>query len=206
MPLTSLFGPAPNAPRRPVATLLSGPTAEPVSLAEAKAWLKVESADDDLLIGALVTAARLTVEATARRLLLTQGWRLTLDAWPASGIVKVELGPVQAMTALRSLDDQGIATSYDPAGFQLDRTREPARILPLGQSAPVTSRLVAGVEIDLTLGYGASPTDVPQPLRQAMLMLVALWYENRGDRIGDKPGDLPADVLALIAPYRRLRI
>jgi len=206
MPLTSLFGPAPNAPRRPVATLLSGPTAEPVSLAEAKAWLKVESADDDLLIGALVTAARLTVEATARRLLLTQGWRLTLDTWPASGIVAVELGPVQAVTALRSFDEQGVETSYDPASFQLDRTREPARILPLGQSAPVTGRLVADIEIDLTLGYGSAASDVPQPLRQAMLMLVALWYENRGDQAGDKPGDLPADILALVAPFRRPRI
>jgi len=62
-----------------------------------------------------------------------------------------------------------------------------------------------GIEIDLIAGHGA-PADVPEPFRQAMLMLVARWFENRGDATGHGDARLPADVLALIAPFRRARL
>ena len=39
-------------------------------------------------------------------------------------------------------------------------------------SPPAPGRAVAGIEIDVVAGYGA-PADVPSPLRQAILMLVA---------------------------------
>ena len=207
MALTSIFGPIPVALKRPVASLLTGPALEPLQLADAKSWLKIDDSDNDLLISALITASRLAVEAASRRLLISQTWRLTLDAWPADGVVKVEIGPVQSLSALRGYDAAGVATSYDPAGFQLSRAGGPARIAPAGQNAPLTGRPFAGIELDLLIGYGPNPTDVPQPLRQAMLLLIALWFENRGDSMGnDKAQALPPEVEALIAPFKRPRI
>ena len=119
----------------------------------------------------------------------------------------MQIGPVQSLSAIRSYDAAGVATSYDPVGFQLDKAASPARIVPITPSAPVTGRPFGGIELDLLIGYGANPADVPQPLRQSMLLLIALWFENRGDAIGnDKAQVLPPQVEALIAPFKHLRI
>ena len=72
---------------------------------------------------------------------------------------------------------------------------------------PPPGRAVAGIEIDVEAGYGATASDVPEPLKQAIRQLVAHWYENRG---AGAPGEsalrMPATVAALIAPYRVLAL
>jgi uncharacterized phiE125 gp8 family phage protein len=65
--------------------ILTAPVAEPLALDEARAFLRADTNDDDELIASLIAAARTHVEALTRRALITQGWRLTLDAWPADG-------------------------------------------------------------------------------------------------------------------------
>ena len=55
-----------------------------MTLAEAKAYLRVEHDDDDDVIAALIAGARVHVEAQTRRALITQSWRLIRDAWPAT--------------------------------------------------------------------------------------------------------------------------
>jgi len=67
--------------------LLAGPAAEPVTLAEAKQFLRVEHDDDDDIIAALIAGSRIHVETQTRRALITQSWRLTRDVWPAAGWV-----------------------------------------------------------------------------------------------------------------------
>src|SRR5687768_8644956 len=61
---------------------ISGPAVEPVSIAEAKAHLRLDGSEDDALVGALVAAARVAVEVEIRQVLVAQGWRVSLDAWP----------------------------------------------------------------------------------------------------------------------------
>ena len=49
--------------------------------------------------------------------------------------------------------------------------------------------------------------DVPEPLRQAIRLLVAHWYENRGlVAAGSQTAMLPSTVAALVAPYRMLSL
>ena len=62
--------------------LIAVPTAEPVTLAEAKAWLRVDTTDEDATISTLIDSARENVEATTRLRLMAQGWRIVLDRWP----------------------------------------------------------------------------------------------------------------------------
>ena len=57
--------------------------------------------------------------------------------------------------------------------------------------------------MEVRAGYGATAEDVPAPLRQAVRLIVARWFENRGDA---DPGPAPPDVMALVAPFRRVRI
>ncbi len=63
--------------------LLTPPTAEPVSLVEAKLHLRVEDNADDVLIGALITATRMQAEHDTRRALVTQTWVTALDKFPS---------------------------------------------------------------------------------------------------------------------------
>lgn len=66
-----------------------------------------------------------------------------------------------------------------------------------------------GIEVDFTAGYGAAADHVPEPLRQAVLMLAGFWFERREGlaEAGSPQGlGLPGALSALIAGYRRVRL
>jgi uncharacterized phiE125 gp8 family phage protein len=79
--------------------LLTAPAVEPLSLDEARDYLRVETNDDDALIGALIAGARIHVEAQTRRALITQSWRLSLDAWPEDGRIEVVPAPLRCLAS-----------------------------------------------------------------------------------------------------------
>ncbi|PTW57658.1 putative phiE125 gp8 family phage protein [Breoghania corrubedonensis] len=177
--------------------LISPPAGEPVSLAQAKAFLRVDHNDEDALIEALVTAARLQVENATGRALMSQGWRTVLDAWPAHRVVRITRSPVAAIDAVTVYDADGVASVLDPDDLRLDTAGRPSRLV-VSASAPAPGTAVNGIEIDFTAGYGTA-ADVPEPLTLAIRRLVAHWYENRESNPG---GDVPGPVAALLAPYR----
>jgi uncharacterized phiE125 gp8 family phage protein len=183
--------------------LLSGPAVEPVELDDAKAFLKVETADDDDVIAALIAGARVHVEAQTRRALITQSWRLIRDAWPADGRIAIVPVPLVTLDAARVYRLDGTTQAIDPSSFIVDGAAAPA-LLAFGPGAPpAPGRVAAGIELDVTLGYGEEPDDVPADLRQAIRILVAHWYENRGlIAAGGAVAVLPQTVAALLAPHR----
>ncbi len=75
--------------------LITPPAVEPVTLADAKAYLRVDNDDDDGVISALIAGARSHIEAQTRRALITQAWRLVRDAWPGDGRIAVLPSPLQ---------------------------------------------------------------------------------------------------------------
>ena len=187
--------------------LLSGPAAEPIALAEAKQFIRVEHDDDDDVIGALIVGSRIHVETQTRRALITQSWRLTRDVWPETGCLPVLPVPVKTLDAVRIYNADGTTQTIDAAAFVLDKAAAPARLAFTRGALPAPERPVGGIEIDVTCGYGDAPDDVPEPLRQAIRLLVAHWYENRGlVAIGHEIAVLPQTVTALIAPYRVLAL
>ncbi|MDO9414027.1 MAG: head-tail connector protein [Pseudolabrys sp.] len=184
--------------------LLTAPAVEPLSLAEAKAFLRVEHNDDDDVIGALIAASRIHVEAQTRRALITQTWRITLDAWPEDGRLKVAPAPLRELSATRVYDDGGVAHAVDAESFVVDSGGSALAFAPWALPAP--GRIVAGIELDVICGYGDAATDVPEPLRHALRLLVAHWYENRGLAALGAVTILPSTVATLIAPYRMLSL
>lgn len=183
------------------AILLVPPSAEPWSVAEAKAFLRVEHDDDDAVIAALIAAARGHVEALTRRALLNQTWRFVLDRWPADGRLSLRMGPLRGVTAARVFDAAGNAHSIDVETFVADAAADV--IASPCWALPPPGRATAGIELDVELGYGANAPDVPDALRHAIRLLVAHWYENRGlAAIGATVAMLPAGVGALVGPYR----
>lgn len=189
------------------AILLTPPALEPVSLADMKLFLRVAHDDDDDVIAGLIAAARLHVEARSRRALIAQTWRLVRDVWPASGRLPILPVPLIAITAIRVFDADGMPHSLDVGDFAVDTASAPA-VLAFAREAPrPPDKIEAGIELDISAGYGEAPDDVPAPLRQAVRMLVAHWYENRGViAVSGEVAAMPASVSSLIAPFRVLSL
>ncbi|EJW10149.1 Gene Transfer Agent (GTA) ORFG06 [Rhodovulum sp. PH10] len=187
-----------------MAMLLQPPAAEPLSLAEAKLVLRVEHDTDDDLIATLIAAARRHVEAVTRRALLVQTWRLARDAWPASGRIAVLPAPLRTVVAARVFDAAGTARAIDPEIFTLDPTNAPGVIAVAPHVPRAPGRRTAGIEIDVSVGYGETAAEVPAPLVQAVRMLLAHWYANRAVVAETSAQPLPLGVAALLAPWRVL--
>ena len=188
------------------AALITPPTIEPVSLDDTKAHLRLDTDDDDALLTAAIVSARIHVEAATRRALIEQGWRVYLDAWPQSRIVRLPIAPLISVDMVTVYDQAGDPQTIASSGYDVDTVSAPGRLF-IGASAPLPTRYINGIEIDVTAGYGASSVAVPSPLRQAIMMLVAHWYEHRGAVGHDLAGAIPPlGFEALIAPYRVLSL
>lgn len=188
--------------------LTSPPAVEPVSLSEAKAHLRVDGTDEDALITALILAARRHVETWLARALITQSWRLVLDAWPDLSTVDLPLSPLQSVEAVETYDADDVATPLAASAYFVDTLSDPPRLVRISADAwPTPGRPANGVEIRFTAGYGAAASNVPQPLRQALHLLIAHWFERREPVPADGMGtSVPFSVASLLAPYRRVRL
>lgn len=186
--------------------LITPPAVEPVSLEEAKAHLRLVGSDDDDYLSALIVAARLQVETAIRRVLIDQTWRIYRDDWPADGLVELPLGPIRSIAEITVWDADGAPKVLSSAAWRLDAASSPARLKLLG-AGPSPGRPLNGVEIDVVAGFGPSGVAVPQPLRLAIMMLVARWFENReGAAYGVVPSTVADAFEASIAPFRMLRL
>jgi uncharacterized phiE125 gp8 family phage protein len=183
--------------------LIDGPAIEPVSIAEAKAWLKIDGSDEDDLIRALIVAARLMVEAEIGQVLIAQNWRLVGDHWPQARDIPVSVGRLIAITGGRVFSAEGVATQIPLASMMAVKTSLPNAVAV--EPRPVPGRMRAGIEIDLRLGIGEAAEDVPETIRLAIKRLVALWFEDRGDGATVEPG-LPPAIRALLRPFRMVRL
>lgn len=186
--------------------LITAPAAEPVSTSEAKAHLRVDTTADDTYIGTLITVARQNVESHLRRALISQTWEVVLDAFPA-GVIRLPKPPLASVTSIKYTDDEGVEATYSSANYVVDTDTEPGRVvLKSGETWPaVTLAAANGVRVRYVAGYGAAGSNVPQAIRQAILLVIGSLYENREDVLvaqGVSIGVLPFGVVALLAPYR----
>ncbi len=88
-----------------ISYLLAGPAEEPVSLGEAKAFLRLDGDAEDGLVTTLIAAARLHLEGTTGRALVSQSWRVVLDAWPDSRVVALPVAPLVSLSAITAFDE-----------------------------------------------------------------------------------------------------
>jgi len=184
--------------------LTAGPAVEPVTLLETKAHLRVEFADDDALIGGLIKAARECAESATNRKLITQRWRVSEDKIPSPPEFCLPFAPMQYTEWVRLWDANNNGIVLSAAAYFTDAIGEPARVF-LKDIPSITLRRYNAVEIAFTCGYGAAATNVPEPLRQAVKLLAAHWYENRiavADAGQTRFEELPLGVQYLLAPYR----
>ncbi len=174
--------------------LVTPPSEEPVSLAEAKLHLRVDVDDDDALIGALITAARQAAETQTGRQLTTARWKLVLDAFPGPSLMGVPAGasfslpaqavllakcPVQSVVAIHYLDMNGDPQTVPSSDYVLDAACEPARVTPVsGKTWPATLPQIGAVSVAFDAGYGAASA-VPEGLKSWIKLRVGSLYGHR---------------------------
>lgn len=164
------------------AELTTAPTIEPVTLASAKAQTRVDFADDDDLLNGLIVAARETVEGYLRRALLQQTWTASFVRWPWCKERMVLIRPpVLSVQGVHYYDASGNAQSLDASDYFLE-TNGLDGLLTIKENTTLPElddERVMPVSVTYRAGYGTTAGDVPQAIRQAILLLVSHWYEHR---------------------------
>ncbi len=192
------------------------PATLPVTLAQLRAQVRVDSADDDPILTGLLFAATAHIENSLGRPIVTRAVRAVFEQWPCSQYRP--LYPPFALT--RSPTDTAIellmpvtavtAISYTAADQSVQTwTSFIVRNSPGGKSyvrpASGTDWPTLGTDPLITLDATAGWAKVPEPVVQAIMLLGAHLYLNReevltGARIVAL--QLPVGVTELIAPYR----
>ena len=188
------------------------PAVEPVTVAEAKAHLRVDTADDDTYIGTLITAAREWCEQYLDRTLVHTQWVMRFDKFPPDGTMDIELprppmslaGTTTAVI-LTFTSETGGTQAYSTDSFRVDRNATPGAVKTLyGQTWPPHLMDDNAISVTWWAGHGSAGSSVPAAIRHAMLMLIAHWYENRSATLGTGavPQEVPLGVNALLDSQR----
>lgn len=159
---------------------ITEPSVEPVSATEAKLHLRIDHTTEDTYIGSLIKAARMHVEDIVGRALITRTYTAKLDTWPTREF-RLPYPPLVSVTSIKYTDEDNVTATVSASDYTVDTYSEPGRVV-LKSTATWPSVTLAdtnGVEIIWTAGYGAAGSNVPEVFRQAILLLVAHWYENR---------------------------
>lgn len=156
----------------------AAPAAEPVLLAKAKQFLRIEDdwTDYDDQITAFIAGVRADVEDITSSRLITQsvdvfGTFRDFDLLP--------LGPVQSVDAIAYYDRTSVLQTLDEGSYQLVGAGLDRSIIAAGGVAwPSTAHMPAPVKVSLTVGYGAAGSDVPQALYVAMLRAIRAQMDD----------------------------
>jgi uncharacterized phiE125 gp8 family phage protein len=206
--------------------LVTAPANNPLTLDQAKAHLRVDFTDDDLLIAALVDAAVQYCDGPKGflgRALARQTWDLYLDEFPCrfgsafhrrgnhcyGAHIDIPLPPLINVVGVYYLDGAGNEIEIDAGAYTVDAVSEPGRVVPVNFSWPTAAHVPNAVRIRFTAGYVTSdspPADnVPKPIVAAMLMYIGDLYANRETMLtGQRAAavTLPWASEQLLRPYR----
>jgi uncharacterized phiE125 gp8 family phage protein len=167
--------------------LKTGPTIEPVTVEDVQLYSRVTVTAETPLLERLIKTARRQVENDSSVLLCTQTWLMYLDCFPdyynagqLKTTIEIPLRPVQSVSSIKYYDEAGSLQTFNASKYQVDIASFIARIKPApGESWPSTeSERINAVEIEFVGGFGNAAA-VPEPMKQAVSLLVGHYYEHR---------------------------
>lgn len=200
-------------------TLVTGPAIEPVSLAEMRGHLRVDSTAEDALIESMIRAGRERVEAATNRQLMGATYDLVLDGFPCARAIELPRPSLRSVTSITYLDTAGASVTWSSSQYRVLAPAGPrsacGSVSPTyGVSWPATYPVQGAVTIRFVAGYAAPGAGteseqaalraaVPAELCAAVRMAAAELYERREDAIvGAAAATVPQGVLVLCGPYR----
>ena len=156
---------------------ITAPAVEPVSLDEAKQYARIDAAEDNPLVQALISAAREYCEDYLSKTIITTTLELTLDEWPDGCIISLPRPPLQSVTSIKYTDSDGTEHTLDAADYVVSAETGRGRAY-LKEIPAVTLREIGAIKVRYVAGY-ASAAAVPQKIKQAMKLLISQWDKNR---------------------------
>lgn len=182
---------------------LGTPAIQPMTLADAKAHLRVTHDAEDALIAELIAAAGRFLTEDTGLALTHQDWRLSLSTTPTCPVA-LPRHPVASVITVTIYAADGTPTTLDGSAYRLDLMARPATLTLEQGAAPAGTD---NMEIDFRAGFGATGLEVPDTLRRALLALVAHWYEFRAVYdASDQPVSVPMLYSRLVRSWRRIGI
>jgi uncharacterized phiE125 gp8 family phage protein len=177
-------------------TLKTAPIDGPVEIEEVKSHLRIDSTDEDYYLQSLINSARNFGEGFQNRAYNTQTWELWLDDFPSDDFISLPRPPLQSVSSVKYYGTDNTEYTMSSADYFVDSKSEPGRVcLGYGKTWPTTSlRSFNGVCVTYVAGYAGQ---VPGNIKQAMLLLIGHWYENRESvsQVDLKPVPMTVDTL-----------
>lgn len=180
-------------------SIVTPATAEPVTLAEAKAHLRVDNADEDAVIGGYIAAARDYVEKYTGTFIMPCRVRAFCDSF--SDCSRIPMVPLDDVVEISCTLPDGSAHIVSDTIYEVRADGLTAAVvLKQGQTWP---SILAGSRIAVTVdvGYGS----VPPAIRHAILLLLGDFYRGRENTsIGsyNQPAEMPHAATALLTNWR----
>lgn len=176
---------------------ISGPTVYPVTLDEAEANSRIEPGGQDLHLLGLIAAATARVETETGRAFSEQTWEWVMDAFPAGEIV-IPAGPIKSVISVIYTDAAGNQVTVPEADYRVDTVSDDGRVIPVS-GWPAAGPGPNAVRVRFVLGQ-----DCPADVKQAILLLVGHWTQNREDASEEGLRSIPYGVKALLGLHRRM--
>lgn len=166
-------------------TVITDPSEEPVTTAEAKAQANIDAnlGDDDTLLNSFIKAARRAAEKYTGKTFIDTIYELRINQFPVNdGKIFFPRFPVSAIktSEFKYVDTDGNIQVWDTANFTLfDKPVRPYVMNAFEVSYPDTRNTPEAVRIQFTAGYGATGANVPGTIKQAILIAVSHMYRFR---------------------------
>jgi len=188
--------------------LITAPTTEPVTLAEAKLHLRVDVSAEDTLITAFITAAREQCEHILGRSIMPQTWENVLDSFPLYEDIELLHPNILSVTSIKYIDAlTANETTLAANQYVLDKDSMPGWVMPAsGVTWPDTLSVANSVRVVYQAGY-ADAASVPASIKHWILLVIGTWYKNREGLTENSSAKLPHNFyMALLDRYRIWRL
>jgi uncharacterized phiE125 gp8 family phage protein len=178
------------------------PASEPITVDELKLFARIDSSYEDTLLTAFIVTARQLTEKFLRRALITQTITLEMDYW-SSWVIELPRPPLISVTSIVYVNEDDTTTTYSSDNYYVRTNAEPGQlVIKNGSSVPInTDRYYGGYRITYTAGYGASASDVPQAIRDAIKIWATELYEGRATELAP-----PLQAAALLMAYKMEKV
>ena len=171
-------------------SIVTAPTVEPITSAEAQAHLHIEDGDPDLtaIANIYIPAAREFIEQETGRAFITRTVEWAFDQFPDYGCLLVlkMATPLVSIASVKYKDSAGSETTWPSSNFIAGTRSLPGHLAPAyGVQWPVfvpypVSPIVIRGEV------GAAANEIPVRAKQAMLLLVGALFANREAESADR--------------------
>jgi len=177
-------------------------TENPITLTEAKTHLKVDTTADDTFITNLIKSATSSAQEYTNRFFIQTTIQQVGDKW--EDISNLFKSPVASVTNIKYVDPDGTLQTLNTDIYFLDDVNKPARIgLKPNQSYPDIINRLNAVQVNYIVGLAAGPDEVDEGIRQALLLTIGNWYQNRQAVVtGSIATELPMNAKFLLDQYK----